>query len=109
MPPSIGAVAATAARSSFTSTWSGSGLAGLDSGVTLEAVMSHSCGRAAGWQADGAGPAGGDQLDQLLLVDLLAVHDGRHPAEVEHRDAVGDLQHVVHVVADQHHGDALVG
>src|SRR5262249_24202689 len=34
---------------------------------------------------------------------------GRDLAEVQHRDLVGDLHDVVHVVRDQHDGEALVG
>ena len=37
------------------------------------------------------------------------VHLRGHLAEVEHRDAVGDLQHLVHVVRDQDDGQAPVG
>ena len=31
------------------------------------------------------------------------------PAQAQHLDVVGHLEHLGHVVADQHHGDALVG
>ena len=58
---------------------------------------------------DVRGLAGGDQLDQRLLVDVFALHDGGDLAQIHGGDAVRDLQHVDHVVRDQQHGDALVG
>src|SRR5262249_20587414 len=61
------------------------------------------------YETDIAATATGDQLDDLSLVDVRADYRGRELAEVEHRDLVGNLHHVVHVVRDQHDGEALVG
>ena len=60
-------------------------------------------------EAEVAGAAGGDQLDDLAVGDVLAGHLGGDPAEVERGDAVGDLEDVVHVVGDEHDAEAVVG
>ena len=44
-----------------------------------------------------------------LWVTSLAGDVGGHPAEVERGDPVGDLEHVGHVVRDEHDAEAVVG
>ena len=62
-----------------------------------------------GRQAHVTAASGRDQLDDLGGVGLRRLDLGGHPAEVERRDAIGDLHDVVHVVGDQHDAAALVG
>src|SRR5438093_2147846 len=47
-------------------------------------------------------------LDDALTVELRRGVLHHEAAEVHHRDAVGDLEDVVQVVGDHHHGKALV-
>ena len=51
----------------------------------------------------------GHRADELLDGGVAPRYCGDPLAEAQHLDAVGDLEHLGHVVADQHHGDALVG
>ena len=60
-------------------------------------------------EAEVARAARGDQLDDLAVGDVAGRHLRDHPAQVEAGDAVGDLEHVGHVVADQHDAEALLG
>ena len=57
---------------------------------------------------DALGRTAGDELDDLVAGDVGGAHLRGHPAEVQHRDAVGDLEDVVEVVADEHDRQALV-
>ena len=62
------------------------------------------------WPFGAAELAGGDQLDELLLVDVASAARGRPIwPRYMHGDLVGDLQYVDHVVRDQHDGDTAVG
>ena len=56
-----------------------------------------------------AATPGRHQVDHDLAVDLGRRPHGDHAAEIEHRDAVGDLEHVVHVVRDDQHREPHVG
>ena len=50
-----------------------------------------------------------DEVDDALAVELARRALRDQVAEVEHRDPVGHLEHVVQVVRDDHHGQAAVG
>src|SRR3954447_2814801 len=86
---------------------------GLSVRESLESVvMSGSSGRLGGGgrgDADVARAPCGDQLDDLAVVGVLALEIGGDAAEVERGDAVGDLEHVDHVVRDEHDAEALIG
>src|SRR4051794_33228457 len=60
-------------------------------------------------QAEVAAAAAGDELDDLGHGAVAGLHLGGHPPEEEGDHAVGHGHHVVHVVADEHHAEALVG
>ena len=60
-------------------------------------------------EPDVAAATGGDQLDDLGGVGVLGHDLGGYPSEVQRRDPVGDLHHVVHVVRDQYDAAPLVG
>ena len=51
----------------------------------------------------------GHRADELLDGGIGAAELGDAPAQAQHLDVVGHLEHLGHVVADQHDGDALVG
>src|SRR4051794_25844608 len=56
----------------------------------------------------GRGP-GRHEVDDDLEVELRDGTHGDDASEEEHGDAVGHLEHVVHVVGDHQYGQALVG
>ena len=59
--------------------------------------------------ADPGGPARGHQLDGGLRVEVGGGADRGQLAEVQHRDPVGDLEHVAEVVRDHQDGRAAAG
>src|SRR5439155_8657249 len=54
------------------------------------------------------GGAGRHVLDDTLAVKCRCAVLRHHPAQVEDRDPIGDLEHVVEVVRDNHDGEAVV-
>src|SRR6476660_1000354 len=63
--------------------------------------MSDALVRRCGGEAEAAAAPTRDQLDDLGDAAVLRLDLGGDAAEVERHDAVGDLQDVVHVVADE--------
>src|SRR3954451_21870350 len=72
-------------------------------------VSSDVCGRGVLGDAQVARAAGGDQLHDLAVGDVLGGDVGSHATQVERGDPVGDLQDVAHVVRDEHDTEAAVG
>ena len=85
--------------------WIDLGAANAAAGVWCAEVTAST----SGWRPDVPGAAGGDQLDDLPVVDGLGVHLRGHLPEVQARDVVGHLEDVVHVVGDQDDREAVVG
>ena len=59
--------------------------------------------RPAAWYGR-VGVAGGHVLDDVLAIEAAGLALDDQPAEIQDGDPVGDLEHVVEVVGDHHHG-----
>src|SRR5579862_8007771 len=90
-------------------------LAGVSPGSAVPGV-SRSWPMDSGLATGGAGvtvrpPAGATcrhVLHDALPVEVRSRSFGHHPAQVQHRDPVRDLENVVQVVGDDHHGQPAV-
>src|SRR5579871_2243875 len=86
--------------------WPGSAVMGFSpSGAMGSALATNGCGRL------GRPPVGGTRrhvLHHALPVEVRGRPLGHHPSQVQHRDPVRDLEDVVQVVGDDHHGQPLV-
>src|SRR5579859_2357796 len=86
--------------------WPGSAVTGFSpSGAMGSALATNGCGRL------GRPPVGGTRrhvLHHALPVEVRGRPLGHHPAQVQHRDPVRDLENVVQVVGDHHHRQPAV-
>src|SRR5579863_7757013 len=86
--------------------WSGSAVTGFSpSGAMGSDLATGGCGRL------GRPPVGGARrhvLHHALPVEARGRRVGHHPSQVQHRDPVRDLEDVVQVVGDDHHGQPLI-
>src|SRR5438445_5300959 len=93
-----------ATTSGGSSATAASGAAAVRSGATLSVISALFSGSATG----AAQASCRHVLDNALPVEIRGLVLHRHAAEVEVRDVVRDLEDVVQVVRDDHHGQALV-
>src|SRR5579859_1200589 len=86
--------------------WPGSAVTGFSpSGAMGSDLATGGCGRLK------RSPVGGARrhvLHHALPVEARGRPVGHHPSQVQHRDPVRDLEDVVQVVGDDHHGQPLV-
>src|SRR3954454_12675405 len=81
----------------------------LLSGVAVIVRPSGGLRRGGHGDAEVAGAARSDQLHHAAVVHLGRLDVGRHPAQVQGRDPVGDLEDVDHVVRDEQDAQPAVG
>src|SRR3954470_22795996 len=77
-------------------------------GTVVWSLMSDSFVDGRGGEAEVPASPAGHELDDLGHAGFTRPYLGGDPAEEEDGDAVGDGHDVVHVVADEHHAQALV-
>src|SRR2546426_3802189 len=78
---------------------------GADSGASARAMLLPV---SIGGRARSTGGARCHVLDDTLAVERRGAVLRHHPAQVEDRDPIGDLEHVVEVVRDDHDGEPMV-
>src|SRR2546430_9254530 len=93
-----------ATTSGGSSATAASGAAAVRSAATLSVISALFSGSATG----AAQASCRHVLDNALPVEIRGLVLHRHASEVEDRDVVRDLEDVVQVVRDDHHGQALV-